>query len=111
MAFIKSMLTFKHIKPLLVVLVFSFCFTKVSYAADPGKGHELYTLHCANCHGAAGLSDMQGVPNFSQNESLMSPDGALLISIQNGKNIMPAYRGILSDQDILDVISYLRTLN
>lgn len=54
---------------------------------------------------------MIGAPNFAQSEGLMSPDRTLLISIQTGKAAMPAYRGVLSDQDILDVIAYLRTLN
>ena len=54
---------------------------------------------------------MVGAPNFSEGEGLINPDSKLLISIQNGKNAMPAYRGVLSDQDILDAIAYLRTLN
>ena len=41
----------------------------------------------------------------------MQPDLLLLTSIKNGKNAMPAYQGILSDSDIMDVIVYLRTLN
>jgi len=41
----------------------------------------------------------------------MQPDLTLLASIKNGVNTMPAYQGILKDQDILDVIVYLRTLN
>lgn len=105
------MLTPKHIKSLSFALFISLFGARLSYAADPAKGAELYTLHCANCHGTAGVSDMPGAPNFALNDSLMSPDGALLKSIQNGKSAMPAYRGILSDQDILDIISYLRTLN
>jgi cytochrome c6 len=54
---------------------------------------------------------MPDAPNFAQNESLMQANNILLISIKNGKNAMPAYKGILKDQDILDVIAYLRTLN
>ncbi len=54
---------------------------------------------------------MPGAPNFAQDEGLMSPDGTLFISIQSGKAAMPAYRGVLSNQDILNVIAYLRTLN
>jgi mono/diheme cytochrome c family protein len=54
---------------------------------------------------------MIGAPNFAQGDALMSPDSTLLISIQSGKGPMPAYRGVLSDQDILDVIAYLRTFN
>ena len=105
------MLKPKHLKSQLFVLLFLVFGTGLSYAADPTKGAEIYAAHCATCHGVAGISDMPGAPNFAQNESLMSPDGVLLISIQNGKAVMPAYRGILSDQDILNVISYLRTLN
>ncbi len=41
----------------------------------------------------------------------MSSDRALITFIQSGKAAMPAYRGVLSNQDTLDVIAYLRTLN
>jgi cytochrome c6 len=82
-----------------------------SRAADMIKGGELYAEHCASCHGASGISVMLNAPNFAKNESLLQPDPVLLTSIKNGKNAMPAYQGILNDQDILDVIVYLRTLN
>ena len=85
--------------------------SSASYAADPGKGGGFYAANCATCHGASGISAMPGAPNFARGESLMKPDAQLLSSIQAGKNAMPAYRGILSDQEILDVIAYLRTLN
>jgi cytochrome c6 len=54
---------------------------------------------------------MPNAPNFARSESLLQPDPLLLTSIKNGKNAMPAFRGILSDPDIMDVIVYLRTLN
>lgn len=82
-----------------------------SRAADTIKGGELYAVHCASCHGPSGMSVMLGAPNFARGESLMQPDPLLLISIKNGKGAMPAYQGILNDQNILDVIVYLRTLN
>ena len=80
-------------------------------AADTIKGGELYTVHCVSCHGASGINVMPNAPNFARGESLLRPDLSLLASIKNGKNAMPAYQGILSDHDILDVIVYLRTLN
>lgn len=83
----------------------------LSYAADPNKGAEIYAKHCVICHGTSGISDMSRAPNFAKNEGLMSSDRELLISIKSGKAVMPAYRGVLSDQDILNVIAYLRTLN
>jgi cytochrome c6 len=82
-----------------------------SQAADSVKGGELYRLHCALCHGVSGVNVMPNAPNFTRNEGLLQPDPSLLASIKNGKNAMPSYNGILSDQDILDVIVYLRTLN
>lgn len=83
----------------------------LSQAADTNKGAEIYSKHCASCHGVSGVSVMIGAPNFSQSEGLMNPDSVLFISIQSGKTAMPAYRGVLSDQEILDVIAYLRTLD
>lgn len=82
-----------------------------TWAADTIKGGELYAVHCASCHGASGISIMPNAPSFARGESLLQPDLLLLTSIKSGKNAMPAYQGILSDHDIMDVIVYLRTLN
>ncbi len=80
-------------------------------AADTINGGKLYAVHCVSCHGASGVNIMPNAPNFAQGEGLLKPDYLLLSSIKNGINAMPAYQGILTDQDILDVIVYLRTLN
>lgn len=104
------MIKFPHIKYKLPMLILALM-TGVAHAADPAKGGELYAIHCASCHGVSGVSIIPNAPNFAQNEGLMSPDGTLLISIRNGKAAMPSYQGVLSDQDILNVIAYLRTLN
>jgi len=100
-----------HFKPRFLAFLLLMFGSALSHAADTNKGAELYAMHCAACHGLSGISVMLGAPNFAQNEGLMNPDSALLISIQSGKAAMPAYRGVLSNQDILDVIAYLRTLN
>jgi mono/diheme cytochrome c family protein len=94
-----------------LLLMITTLLSNPSYAANPINGGEIYNTHCADCHGSSGISTMPGAPNFAQNESLMQSDASLLISIQNGNNAMPAYQGVLSDHDILDVITYLRTLN
>lgn len=79
-------------------------------AADINKGGQLYATHCANCHGSSGVPVMPGAPNFQRSEKLLQPDAMLLASIRRGKNAMPAYVGILRDQEIVDVVAYLRTL-
>lgn len=95
---------------LFILLLFVFGMNP-SHAADTNKGSEIYAQHCVACHGESGVGVMPNAPNFAQNEGLMNSDLVLLSSIKVGKTAMPAFRGVLSDQDILDVIAYLRTLN
>lgn len=79
-------------------------------AADVIKGSQTYVKHCAACHGPAGVSVMPGAPHLARGERMMQSDLALLASLKAGKNAMPAYFGILTDREILDVIAYSRTL-
>lgn len=79
-------------------------------AADPVRGADVYNRYCIGCHGVNGISVVPNAPNFARKESLMQPDFNLLSSIKAGKNTMPAFFGILSDNDIYNVIAYLRTL-
>jgi cytochrome c6 len=101
----------RYLKPKRVFFFLLMFMPCLSQAADPDKGADIYKKHCASCHGVSGSSVMIGAPNFAQGDGLMNPDSTLLISIQNGNAAMPAYRGVLSDQDILNAIAYLRTLN
>ena len=83
----------------------------VSIGADVNKGRQTYATHCVICHGQSGQSMVAGAPNFDRGDGLLRPDFTLLAAIKAGKNAMPAYRGMLSDRDILDVVAYLRTLH
>ena len=82
-----------------------------SYAADTMAGSSLYSTHCASCHGASGISVTSGTPNITQSGSMLRSDAMLLRAIKDGKKAMPAYMGILSDREILDVIAHMRTFN
>lgn len=81
-----------------------------AHGADVMKGSQLYAMHCAACHGPRGVSVMPNAPHLARGERLMQSDLALLATLKAGKNAMPAYLGILSDREILDVIAYTRTL-
>jgi len=70
----------------------------------------VYDRYCASCHGAAGISVMPNAPNFARGERLMQPDAGLMAAIRGGRNAMPAFAGVLSDREILDVVAFLRTL-
>ena len=81
-----------------------------SNAADPLQGARSYQSNCINCHGANGAGEIPNIPDFSRGERLLQPDDTLMETIKSGKGMMPAFQGRLSENDILDVIAYLRTL-
>lgn len=74
------------------------------------RGQQLFNTHCSVCHGMRGEGVMPEAPKFRMGERLDQPDMALMQSVRNGKNKMPPFFGILKDPDILDILSYARTL-
>ena len=80
------------------------------FAADLDKGKSLYLIHCSGCHGEKGFSLMPQVPNLARGEGLAQPDPVLMDAIRIGSDTRPPFLGILNDREILDVISYVRTL-
>jgi cytochrome c6 len=87
-------------------------FPFMAFAADDvGNGQRLYTIHCSGCHGANGISVMPDAPNLARLELFSRPDQDLMDTIRSGSDKMPPYLGILNDQEILDVVSYMRTLH
>jgi cytochrome c6 len=81
------------------------------YAADPGNGQRIYLVNCAGCHGQDGISEMPQAPNLARYDIFTKPDPVLIGTIRSGRNMMPSFLGVLSDQEMRDVISYVRTLH
>lgn len=102
----------KLVMPLLRSAAFLGIFTAgaTAMAANPMEGQRIYNQYCIGCHGLGGNSAIPNAPSFARGERLMQPDLMLLNSIKAGKMTMPSFNGILNDQQILDVIAYLRTL-
>jgi mono/diheme cytochrome c family protein len=82
------------------------------------QGAEVYKVYCASCHGETGLGDgvasMSLVPapkNLVELQSMVEDD-YLFWRISTGKNgtAMVAWRGILTDEQIWQVVSFIRTL-
>lgn len=94
----------------LVALTAALLLPGASFAANVIEGQRIYNQHCIGCHGPGGHSAMPNAPHFSRGERLMQPDMMLLATIKAGKMMMPSFNGVLRDQEILDVIAYLRTL-
>ena len=82
--------------------------------ADPPdlvSGQEVFEEFCAACHGFDGIRIIPEAPNFADGESLDKEGPDLLASIRDGKGeIMPLWADDLSEQQMLDVLAYIRTL-
>jgi mono/diheme cytochrome c family protein len=79
------------------------------------SGADAYKAKCAMCHGADGLAATPMGKNlkmlsFKAPEMVKAPDAQFIASTKNGKGKMPAYNGKLTDAQIKDVVSYIRTL-
>lgn len=79
-------------------------------AGNPAAGRRVYDKNCAVCHGQDGMAVIPGAPNFRRSERLEKPDGMLIATIKRGQNLMPAWRGMISEQDMGDALAYIRTL-
>ncbi|MDR2877953.1 MAG: cytochrome c [Chromatiales bacterium] len=86
------------------------CLGGVANAADSNNGRQLYMQHCQNCHGADGKGQLPGTPNFARGEGLLKPDLELVRTIRAGRGMMPSFEGMLKEEELLDVVAFLRTL-
>ena len=73
---------------------------------------ELYKSKCAVCHAAEGTGDTPmgtklGVKDFKASKS---SDSAMFDITKKGKAKMPAYNGKLTDDQIKDLVKYIRGL-
>ncbi|HJW27304.1 MAG TPA: c-type cytochrome [Rhodocyclaceae bacterium] len=85
-------------------------FAQVANAGNVMHGQQLFNTHCSICHGMRGEGVMPDAPKFRLGERLDQPDMMLMQSVKNGKNKMPPFFGVLKDPDVLDILSYVRTL-
>lgn len=88
--------------------------------ASVARGHELFGIYCAVCHGMNGMSNPAEVPVAKRMaESGMPPapllavpaytDGFLFTKIRYGKPGMPGYPQI-APEDRWHIVNYLRTM-
>ena len=79
-------------------------------AIDLARGQRLYNLHCASCHGITGLPVMPETPNLAMREGMNQPDVVIMQSLKMGKRNKPPFFGRLNDQELLDILQYVRTM-
>ena len=115
----------------IVLVVVGVLFAFSGYAKErvnTQKGKELYDKHCASCHGVAAIGQNKDKPYGGRdgNGNLLAPalnpnghawhhaPSYLHKYIKDGSprnpSEMPAYGGLLSDDDIRSIIAYIQSL-
>lgn len=109
----------------LLVLFSAFCFpmggvkAQVTSSAigDPTKGKIIYETNCLICHGERGKGDgLLGATLRPPPTDLTGPvtraksDTDMRTVILDGRGAMPAWKARLKEQDIHNVLAYIRNL-
>jgi mono/diheme cytochrome c family protein len=89
-------------------------------SAKPEHGKALYRQYCAACHGSQGQGEFhwqyreRGTPALDSSGHAWHHEDAQLVSMILDKPVpdskMPAWRGVLSRDDALDIIAYIKSL-
>ena len=101
------------IRATVVVIGFTFVVTSCSFATESGA--DIFKAKCAGCHGATGAGDTGmgkslKVKDLGSAEVQGKSDADLTDTVAKGKKPMPGYEGKLTNDQIQDVVKYLRTL-
>lgn len=85
--------------------------------ASVKAGDAAYKKNCASCHGKAGAGDgtkaktLETFPgNFGSADFQGQSDGVIFYQTKFGRNEMPKYDKKIEDNDIWNIVNYLRTL-
>jgi mono/diheme cytochrome c family protein len=84
-------------------------------AAAADDAAALYKTKCAACHGADGSGNTAmgkafKLRDLGSGEVQAQTDAQLVAITADGKGKMPAYKGKLTDEQIKDLVGYIRTL-
>lgn len=113
------MKTFSILSAVCLVILGSTWATAQTNRGNPRDGQAIYEKNCLRCHGDKldgngpdGQYLIVRPANFQSVNSRVKTDWELLITIANGALFSPmhGYRGKLTDQQMLDVLSYIRSV-
>ena len=89
-------------------------------SANPEHGKALYKQYCVSCHGSNGQGEFnwmyreRGAPALDSSGHAWHHEDAQLVSMILDKpaadSRMPTWRGVLSRDDAIDVVAYIKTM-
>jgi mono/diheme cytochrome c family protein len=87
-------------------------------AESIARGRQLFEKDCAVCHGAEGKGDGVAAAALPQRPDDLGriapppvfPDGVVAYRIINGVKMMPAFKATLSENEIWDLLNFIRSL-
>jgi cbb3-type cytochrome c oxidase subunit III len=72
-------------------------------------GASIFTINCARCHQANGQGS-RTIPALAGNKAVMAADpSAIIVTVQQGRHLMPSWDGQLTPSDIAAVLTYVRS--
>ncbi len=97
-----------------VVCCFAALFSASGLAQDTG-GADTYKARCLMCHGPDGTAQTPAgkafkAASFQDPAIVKTSDEDLIAIVKKGKNKMPVFGNMLSDDQIRAVIAYIHTL-
>jgi mono/diheme cytochrome c family protein len=78
--------------------------------ANAQNGADTFKAKCAMCHGADGSKTTMGSKPLNGADVQKMSEADLTAIVENGKGKMPAYKGKLTDAQIKDVVSFVKTM-
>jgi mono/diheme cytochrome c family protein len=96
---------------LMVVFVFSSCFDKDENVPRNNPNQVFFQRNCAVCHGPNGEGKQIGekhAPNLRSEKIINDSDEKLFQQISNGGGGMPAFKYQLDDDQIKEMVKYIR---
>ena len=98
---------------LLAIAIFKLTFISPALAAEISNGAKIFEANCASCHIGGGnilisqkTLKKEALSKYLENYNSDSIE-AIIHQVQNGKNAMPAFKGKLSSEEILEVAAYV----
>lgn len=95
------------------IALFGFTFIHPALAVEISNGAKIFNANCASCHIGGGniLIEQKTLKKEALSKYLENYNNdsmaAIIHQLQNGKNAMPAFKDKLSDQEILEVATYV----